>query len=1010
LLGSISPLCRPGLILMPRNGFSRLCDAFLPLALLLAIPSSAPCQAGTQQAEPQQTAPAQTSVVNVNEVTIDLVARSKNGKLVPSLQPQDVTVTDGGTPVKLSSLHLVTGGAGDHFVTMVFDRLDVAGDSNAREIAGKILKTIPPTGFSFSVTKANGRLLLYQDFTSDRRILTDAIIQATDEEKPEAAKVSEAAEKRLISIARTGSDETGTRVPPAQRNTALMLLAAVQESQSVMQELHTQPGLASLMALARAEQRLPGRKTVLYFSQGLRSDAFTETRLRDIVGAANKAGISVYVIDCSALTYQADQELVAMSAIGGQRSAAAQAGAAPTTTGSGPATQTVAQQAPGLGSMVNNQLARYESGDTNAGNPLAGMAAATGGSYVAAGADIKKPLRRMLEDMTTYYEASYSPPVENFDGQFRPVVVKPVRAGVFIRSSAGYFALPPDSGQTLRPFEAPLLKLFEASPLPADVAFDAKVLQLGDMPTGNENSLVVSVPMSGLESRDDPNSSLYSMHISVIAQIKNKAGAVIDHFGEDIPRHGSLDSKESARAGLITMQRHFPAEPGDYTLEAAVLDQNSGKTAAQRIEFKVPSVATGPSLSDIALVQRIDPVPEEADPNEPMRYGNGRVVPSISEKVMKGTKELSFFFVVHSDAGSTEPPRLEMEIRKSGESIKQVPLTLRKTAGPATIPYIASIQAAGLPSGNYEVIERLTQAGKTAERSLAFHIQGNDEAESASDHKQSVADTAAQDQALLSSADKAVSRGLVITSLPATEAPVLTPDQVQAVIESARTRALEYGKRLPNFICVETTNRSVDQSGNGNWKHRDSIAELLTYRDSNETRSTLEVNGRRSHLTRAEMNSNWPFSVGEFGAILNLLFAPTSKTEFTWKEAASLGDGTATVQVFSYRVAHENATIVLSQGNDDAAVGFHGLVYIDSTTGGVRRVTLEADGMPHSFAVHAASMSVDYDFVAIADRDYLLPVRATVSLVKGRKKVELNEMDFRNYRRFASRTKLKLAQ
>lgn len=990
---------------MPRNALLPRRNVLLSLSLLVVISSIA-----VGQAEPPKPATDQTTVVNVNEVTVDLVARSKNGKLVPSLQPQDITVTDGGAPVKISSLRLVSGASGDHYLTLLFDRLDVAGGHNARDIAEKILKTVPQTGFSFCVTKAQGRLMLFQAFTSDRRVLSDAINFATDEEKTDASKAAEAAEKRLISIARTGSDETGTRVDPKERNTTLMLLAAVQESQNVMQELHTQPGLASLMALAKAEQRISGRKIVIYFAEGLQSDAFTETRLRDIVGAANRAGVSIYVIDASALTYQADQTLVAMSAIGGQRAAVAQGGSAPTTTGSGPATQTVAQQSPGIGTMVNNQLDRYESGDTN-GNQisLAGMAAATGGSYVAAGEDLKKPLRRMIEDMTTYYEASYAPPVENFDGQFRPVVVKPVRAGLIIRSSAGYFALPPDS-QTVRPFEAPLLKLFDANPLPSDVAFQARVLQLGDMPTGNENTLVVSVPMSGLESRDDPNASLYSMHISVVAQIKNKDGAVIDHFGEDIPRHGSLESKENALAGSITMQRHFPADPGDYVLEAAVLDQNSGKTAAQHVEFKVPGLAAGPSISDVAMVQRIDPVPEEADPNEPMRYGNGRVVPSISENVAKGTKELSFFFVVHSDASSTEAPRLEMEVLKGGESIKQVPLALRKITGPATIPYIASIQAGGLPGGDYEVIEKLTQGEKTAESTLPFHIDGqNDGASAVSGEKGGAADPA-EEQALLSSADKQGNRGLVITSLPATEASAPTPDQVQATVESARTRALEYGKRLPNFVCVEVTNRSVDQSGNGNWKHRDSIAELLTYRDNNETRSTLEVNGKRSHLTRAEMNSSWPFSVGEFGAILNLVFAPTSKTEFTWKEAASLGDGTAAVQVLSYRVAHENATIVLTQGNDEAAVGFHGLVYIDSTTGGVRRVTLEADGLPRTFSVHAASMSVDYDFVAISERDYLLPVRSTVSLVKGRRKVELNEMAFRNYRRFASRTKLKVVQ
>jgi len=125
---------------------------------------------------------------------------------------------------------------------------------------------------------------------------------------------------------------------------------------------------------------------------------------------------------------------------------------------------------------------------------------------------------------------------------------------------------------------------------------------------------------------------------------------------------------------------------------------------------------------------------------------------------------------------------------------------------------------------------------------------------------------------------------LVITSLPAGAVPPPSADELETIVSGARKRALDYSKSLPNFVCVEVTNRSVDQSGNGNWKHRDSIAELLTYHDNLESRSTLEVNGKRSSLTRAEMNSTWPMSIGEFGALLNLVFAPTSKTHFEWKK------------------------------------------------------------------------------------------------------------------------------
>jgi hypothetical protein len=240
--------------------------------------------------------------------------------------------------------------------------------------------------------------------------------------------------------------------------------------------------------------------------------------------------------------------------------------------------------------------------------------------------------------------------------------------------------------------------------------------------------------------------------------------------------------------------------------------------------------------------------------------------------------------------------------------------------------------------------------------------------------------------------------------------PPPSAEELEAIVSGARKRSLEYSKSLPNFMCIEVTDRSVDQSGNGNWKHRDSIAELLTYHDNQESRSTLEVNGKRSSLKRAEMNSTWPTSVGEFGALLNLVFAPTSKTLFEWKEAGTVNDGSGTLQVLSYRVAPENATLNLSESNNTIGVGFHGLVYIDATTSGIRRITVEADNLPRTFSMHAAAMTVDYDYVAISGRDYLLPVRSTVSLQRHHRQIELNEIAFRNYRRFASRTKIKMVQ
>jgi VWFA-related protein len=990
--------------------------ALLTLMLFVARGFGQAAPVANGGAPPEQKSENSTIVTNADEVNVDLVVHNRKNDPVLDLKPEDIAVTDSGSAVKLSGLRLVTGQSGEHLITLVFDRLEPSSARNAHDIVAKILKMVPANQFSFSVLSIEGRLRLFQDFTSDPVAVEKAVSAATERDALNKEDAAALPEKNLIAAAQTGTDSSGAHVSAQQRNVARVMLAALEESQTIVQDQHCRPWLAGLLALARTQHQIAGRKVVIYFEQGPQLDSNAKDMLLSIAGAANRSGVSIYTIATNAVDEQAGQGLLAAVAIGGITSTARMNNPISPATGPPQATPAPPPGSVAAGADSIDQI-EYE-GLAGFKNPLAELAGRTGGTYITASDRLKKPLQQLIEDMTTYYEASYVPPIQEYDGKFRPVAVTPVRKGLKIHSKAGYFAVPPDTGAATRPFEAPLLKLLSASPLPTDLKFQSAVLRLGDLPTGNENALVIEVPVAALETRDDPNSNLYSLHVSIVAQVKNKAGAVIEHFNEDVPRHGSLDSKGSAQSELITMQRHFTAEPGQYALEAVVLDRNNEKAGAQRLEFEIPGETTGPALSDVTLVQRVAPMPEEMESAEPMRYGSGKVIPSISGRVPHGVKEISFFFVVHPDPASAEQPILEMEVLKSNEAIAQVPLRLQKTNGPGSIPYLASIQSTSLPAGDYEVIEKLTQGGNTTERGLAFRIEGLELAAAATPDSAPGATKPQTDDVEIAAvsgpqppeADSHNGR-LVITALPAGAVPPPAADELDAIVAGARKRAVDYSKSLPNFICVEVTNRSVDQAGNGKWKHRDSIAELLTYHNNQETRTTLEVNGKRSSLTRAEMNANWPTSIGEFGGLLNLVFAPSSKTHFEWKEAGTLGDGSGTLQVLSYRVAHENATIDLNEGNNSSiGVGFHGLVYIDAATSGIRRITVEADDLPRTFSMHAAAMTVDYDFVFIASRDYLLPVRSTVSLQRHRRQIELNEIAFRNYRRFASRAKIKMIQ
>jgi hypothetical protein len=143
-----------------------------------------------------------------------------------------------------------------------------------------------------------------------------------------------------------------------------------------------------------------------------------------------------------------------------------------------------------------------------------------------------------------------------------------------------------------------------------------------------------------------------------------------------------------------------------------------------------------------------------------------------------------------------------------------------------------------------------------------------------------------------------------------------------------------------------------------------------------------------------------PLSVGEFGGVLKSVFATTSQAAFQWKETDELNGGA--VQVFDYTVEqpHSKFTVVGTDGRQ-IFVGFHGKVFIDSTTRSVRRVTLIAD-VPAKFSIRASSIRVDYDYVGINDHDYLVPVSAEMRLTKGKHDTALNTIEFRNYKKFGS--------
>jgi VWFA-related protein len=980
--------------------------AILALPIFLLFPPRTPAQAlhGGQtlaaSATPDSSAASPLSAT-VDEVSLDLTVRTKHNKPVRDLLPSELAVTDGGAPVQLSTLRLVAGDSGSqHLVVFVFDRLDPHTAKTAHTIAEKILEVIPGKGYSFAVLQVDGRLRLLQPYTQDHRLVDAALGDATPASPVPPQADLTGAERTLIASVQGDA----LTVSSADRAEGKLILSALEQSQRILEDHRSSPSLAALQALVLSNRLLTGRKFIFYFSEGIASNSDARDIIHSIVGLANRAGVTICVVDANRLDAQMGSNLqaaVASSIVGKGPTNASISAFGTGNIGNSPSSSGFAPGA-ALNSVAAHYTAGFEFGDVDVvRSPLTTLASGTGGIYFPASEECKHQLQQLREDLTTWYQASWAPPIKNYDGQFRPINISSLRKGLVIRARSGYFAVPPAESSEVRPFEIPLLNILAGATLPVDIAFHAGVLHLGALPDGNSVALTVQVPVSQLAIQEDANTHISSVHAAIAAVIKDSKGTVLQRFGDDFPLHETPDMFRADSDQTITLQRHFSADPGVYTLETAVMDRVANKAGAQRTTFTVEPPPQGPALSDIALVQRVEPAQEDDQIFEPMRFRDGRVVPNLATELPQDTHSLSLFFLLHPVAGSQIQPVLRMQIFRNGQLLTEMPMELQKVSGTgAAIPYLGTIQGHVFPAGEYQVKANLSQNGETASSSVSFRVEGTAAASNSPDTSLTAVGSSssnATDSRLVSEASTANSQ--FVLSSPTSPVPPPTDAEIQAMIEGARQRALAWTNTLENFYCYEVTNHSVDATGHGDWKHKDTLVELMRYVNHGESRTTLMLNGEKSSAQPDQLQ--FAHSAGEFGAIFHIVFDPAAKTAFTWKQSSFL-DGQP-VQVFAFKVALANSGFDLSDRNHRSLhAGFHGLLYLDAATRSVRRVSIDADDIPRELLIRASSISVDYSWISMQDHDFLLPVRGAVSLQEARRHPVLNEFEFRNYRRFGS--------
>lgn len=577
---------------------------FLSLILLtsqsLTVLSQVQKQPPANPAQPQQgeaSSPYDDEVVRIttNLVQVDAVVMDKDGRYVTDLRPEDFEISEDGKKQEITNFSYI--------------KVDPASsrtpDSNRTARAEKSASIIPPVrlkpeqlrrtialvvdDLSLSVEsivhvkkslknyldaqiqdndlsailRTSSGVGVLQQFTTDKRILNAAVDRirwyplsrgGLNALEPKSALGEQPAARGDVDASKMGTSEEN------------------REANSIGDSID------ALMYIVRGLQRLPGRKAIVLFTDGLRlfdrvDNALNSNvqRLRRLVDLANRSSVVFYSIDARGLqplSFTAGDK--ATTALSSQNAAAM--------VGVGSPRQNFFEDQDGM-----NYLAKE-----------------TGGIFMQNNNDFNKAVGRVLEDQKGYYLLGYRPDVSTFDPltgrrTFHNLKVKIKPSGLTVRSRTGFYGVAePKATEQPRTREQQLMAAL-TSPFSAS-GVDMRMTSLfsNDARRGSFMRSLIYINGNDLQFSEEADGSRKA-RVDIAAVTFNGEGRVVDQIIETREVRVTASGYRSILRNGLTYTLDVPVnkQSGGYQLRAAVRDAATEKLGSANQFISVPDLSTG---------------------------------------------------------------------------------------------------------------------------------------------------------------------------------------------------------------------------------------------------------------------------------------------------------------------------------------------------------------------------------------------------------------------------------
>lgn len=522
--------------------------------------------------------------ISTNLIQIDVTVTDKSGKIITDLKPEEFEIYENGEKQDISNFSFISttdpnltrqpavkNGKNLAYlppstlrpeqvkrtIALVVDDLNMSFESIyfVRQAMRKFVEEQMQEGDLVAIIRTGGGVGALQQFSYDKRQLLAAIDK--------------------IHLNLSGSGRISTFAPiqaAAEDETRRTNYLGDGDVDNYREDIFAVGTLGAINYVIRGMKELPGRKSVMLFSDGLelfstiRGNSRQPTRilnaLRRLTDLANRAAVVVYTMDAKGL------DVPMLSA----------------------EDNTYGVSGDEIGDEIENRRQQI----FNSQEGLIYLAKQTGGFALVNQNDLNKGIRRMLEDQKGYYLVGYQPDSDTFDPRnrrYNKLIVKVKREGVRVRFRSGFFGITDEQAVPKNLTEQQQFYAALTSPFVANqVDLRLSTVFGSDEKKGSFVNSFLHVDANDLKFEKQADGT-YKTVLDVVAMSFGDNGIAVDELARTYTLVLPEDSYRHVLETGFVYRFAFPIKkPGAYQFRVVLRDRATAKIGTANQFIEVPNL------------------------------------------------------------------------------------------------------------------------------------------------------------------------------------------------------------------------------------------------------------------------------------------------------------------------------------------------------------------------------------------------------------------------------------